>query len=184
MKKYNEYINEGLLSAMKPKSDDDITKSLEKLSTLEKINTVSKYKLGNEYYPSKEEVIKELGEKSYELLNFHLTTSTTTLDTYIYLGTGVATLILEIEYGGNVIYVTIEDNKFTLSFYEDDDGMTTDVYVKKNEWSVIYNGIYKLCNQFDEEEIEYHEKEIKETKERLVGLERRLKILLNNKSKK
>lgn len=49
MKKYNEYINEGLLSAMKPKSQEDIDKAMEHTNIFNKIKYVDKYNLDKSY---------------------------------------------------------------------------------------------------------------------------------------
>ena len=45
MKKFNQFINESIRDKMTPKSEDDIKKSLEKLSPKEKIEKAIKYNI-------------------------------------------------------------------------------------------------------------------------------------------
>ena len=63
LKTYNQ-INEGLRDMMKPKSDEDILKDLKKLPISDWIYKVKKYNMGEEFMPSKEEIINYTKDKS------------------------------------------------------------------------------------------------------------------------
>jgi hypothetical protein len=51
MKRYKEFINESLISKMIGKSEDDVLKSLDKLSNKEKILNIIKYQLSYDLLP-------------------------------------------------------------------------------------------------------------------------------------
>lgn len=71
MKSYNNFINEelGLRDKMSGKSSDQITATLDKLPTDERIKTVNKQKLDVSYMPSQEELSKLDHRKITRLLN-------------------------------------------------------------------------------------------------------------------
>ena len=59
IKNYNQY-NESIRDHMKPKSDEDVIKSLDGLNTFDRMKKVRQYKLSNDYLPPQEEIEKEL----------------------------------------------------------------------------------------------------------------------------
>lgn len=56
MRKYKEFINEGIDHILSPKSNDDIEKSLNKLDVPNRIAKIYRYKLDKKYMPSDEEI--------------------------------------------------------------------------------------------------------------------------------
>ena len=67
MKKFNEFVNEGLTDKMKPKSEEEIEKSLDNLSPYEKIEKIFKNKLENLF--KKEYIINILNKIPIEQKN-------------------------------------------------------------------------------------------------------------------
>lgn len=64
MKKFKEFIDEGLLSAMKPKPMEDVRKAIKKFDKLDIFDRIIKYRNNNipeEFMPSEEEILKEMG---------------------------------------------------------------------------------------------------------------------------
>lgn len=60
MKKYKEFINEGLLAAMVGPNDEKIKRGLANLSVVDRIVKINKYNLDHKFYPSDEEVHEAL----------------------------------------------------------------------------------------------------------------------------
>lgn len=56
IKKFNEYINEGLRDKMTGISDDDVYKKLSGLNTINKIDVVIKNKINKKFFPPQEEL--------------------------------------------------------------------------------------------------------------------------------
>jgi len=58
--KYNDFLNESLKDKMTGVSEDDVKKSLDKLSVFDRINKIRRYNIGDKYLPSQEEIEKGL----------------------------------------------------------------------------------------------------------------------------